>query len=66
MVHVGEVSVGDGNWRTDNPGGRIEVGQETVYLRNNVRDNQVIELEYNRNNDSNLYTDVAAKAMSTH
>ncbi|MEL0583768.1 MAG: tandem-95 repeat protein [Candidatus Thiodiazotropha sp. (ex. Lucinoma kazani)] len=54
-------SVGDGNWRTDNPGGRIEVGQETVYLRNNVRDNQVIELEYNRNNDSNLYTDVAAR-----
>ncbi|MCU7878914.1 MAG: retention module-containing protein [Candidatus Thiodiazotropha sp. (ex Lucinoma borealis)] len=54
-------SVGDGNWRTDNPGGRIEVGQETVYLRNNVHDNQVIELEYNRNNDSNLYTDVAAR-----
>ncbi|MEW8135994.1 MAG: retention module-containing protein [Candidatus Thiodiazotropha endolucinida] len=56
---VDHASVAGGIWDTANSGGLIEVGREFVYLRNGVRDNQVIELEHRRGDTSNFFTDLA-------
>ncbi|MCG7978895.1 MAG: retention module-containing protein [Candidatus Thiodiazotropha endolucinida] len=56
---VDHASVGGGIWDTANSGGLVEVGMEFVYLRNGVRDNQVIELEHRRGDTSNFFTDLA-------
>jgi VCBS repeat-containing protein len=50
-----------GVWRTDNNGGTVEVGDAATYL-NNGSTNQVIELEQDPRDRSNLYTTVAVEA----
>ncbi|MGH8331837.1 MAG: Ig-like domain-containing protein, partial [Pseudomonas sp.] len=63
----GDVNVsklGNGVWHTDNSGGRVEIGKASVYGAG--ADNQVIELERNAGDASNLYTTIDAKAGSTY
>ncbi|WP_218281374.1 tandem-95 repeat protein [Pseudomonas sp. 478] len=64
---VGDVNVsqlGNGVWHTDNSGGMVEIGKASVYGAGG--DNQVIELERNAGDASNLYTTIDAKAGSTY
>ena len=51
-----------GIWRTDNPGGFVEIGTQNTYVGGAASSNQVIELENNAGNVSNLYTNVATVA----
>ncbi|WP_218244358.1 tandem-95 repeat protein [Pseudomonas sp. FW305-20] len=63
----GDVNVsqlGNGVWHTDNRGGMVEIGKASVYGAGG--DNQVIELERNAGDASNLYTTIDAKAGSTY
>ncbi|UVL40665.1 retention module-containing protein [Pseudomonas sp. B21-040] len=63
----GDVNVsqlGNGAWHTDNNGGMVEIGKASVYGAGG--DNQVIELERNAGDASNLYTEIAAKAGTTY
>nr|WP_161990864.1 Ig-like domain-containing protein [Pseudomonas caspiana] len=63
----GDVNVsklGNGVWHTDNSGGMVEIGKASVYGAGG--DNQVIELERNAGDASNLYTTIDAKAGSTY
>ena len=63
----GDVNVsqlGNGVWHTDNNGGRVEIGKGSVYGAGG--DNQVIELERNSGDASNLYTKIDTKAGSTY
>ncbi len=55
-----------GIWHTDNPDGKIEIGQENTYLKNQVTTNDVVELEGNRGDSSNLYTVISAEAGETY
>ncbi|WP_339412241.1 tandem-95 repeat protein [Pseudomonas sp. EA_35y_Pfl2_R5] len=52
-------------WQTDNPGGQVEIGQQSVYMGGNST-NQVIELERNSGDASNLFTNVTATAGATY
>ncbi|WP_301102170.1 tandem-95 repeat protein, partial [Propionivibrio sp.] len=45
-------------WKTDNPGGLVEIGYENVYVSAGSATNRVIELEANTGDASNLYTDI--------
>ncbi len=56
--------LGNGVWHTDNRGGAVEIGKASVYGAGG--DNQVIELERNAGDASNLYTTVDAKAGTTY
>ncbi|EJM11042.1 type 1 secretion target domain containing protein, partial [Pseudomonas sp. GM21] len=56
--------LGGGVWHTDNNGGMVEIGQGSVYGAGG--DNQVIELERNSGDVSNLYTEIATKAGTTY
>ncbi|WP_283182431.1 retention module-containing protein [Pseudomonas svalbardensis] len=63
----GDVNVsklGNGVWHTDNRGGMVEIGKASVYGAG--ANNQVIELERNTGDASNLYTTIDAKAGSTY
>ncbi|MHC8359043.1 retention module-containing protein [Pseudomonas sp. LS2P72] len=63
----GDVNVsklGNGVWHTDNSGGMVEIGKASVYGAG--ANNQVIELERNAGDASNLYTTIDAKAGSTY
>jgi large repetitive protein len=52
-------------WQTDNSGGQVEVGQQSVYMGGNST-NQVIELERIAGDASNLFTNVTAQAGATY
>ncbi|MFZ3205754.1 MAG: Ig-like domain-containing protein, partial [Pseudomonas sp.] len=54
-----------GVWQTDNSDGQIEIGQESVYIGGSST-NQVIELERNAGDASNLYTEITGTAGSTY
>jgi Mg-chelatase subunit ChlD len=56
--------LGNGVWHTDNRGGAVEIGKASVYGAGG--DNQVIELERNTGDASNLYTTIDAKAGTTY
>jgi Mg-chelatase subunit ChlD len=56
--------LGNGVWHTDNRGGAVEIGKASVYGAGG--DNQVIELERNAGDASNLYTTIDAKAGTTY
>jgi len=61
---VGVGKLGNGAWHTDNSGGMVEIGKASVYGAGG--DNQVIELERNAGDASNLYTTIDAKGGSTY
>ncbi|WP_433741254.1 tandem-95 repeat protein [Pseudomonas putida] len=64
---TGDVDVsrlGNGVWHTDNRDGMVEIGKASVYGAGG--DNQVIELERNAGDASNLYTTIDAKAGTTY
>ncbi|MNQ58651.1 Poly(beta-D-mannuronate) C5 epimerase 1 [compost metagenome] len=54
-----------GVWQTDNSNGQVEVGQQSIYLADGST-NQVIELERNHGDASNLYTEITGTAGSTY
>ncbi|MVW90258.1 tandem-95 repeat protein, partial [Pseudomonas sp. PB101] len=56
--------LGNGVWHTDNRGGAVEIGKASVYGAGG--NNQVIELERNTGDASNLYTTIDAKAGTTY
>ncbi len=62
---VSEGSLGGGQWHTGNGGNAVEVGSEGTYINGGSGSNQVIELERNPGDASNLYTTVAAQAGDT-
>ncbi|WP_164624425.1 hypothetical protein, partial [Pseudomonas viridiflava] len=62
---VSEGSLGGGQWHTGNGGNAVGVGSEGTYINGGSGSNQVIELERNPGDASNLYTTVAAQAGDT-
>ncbi|MHC8302408.1 retention module-containing protein [Pseudomonas sp. ZS1P83] len=56
--------LGNGVWHTDNSGGKVEIGKASVYGAGG--NNQVIELERNTGDASNLYTTIDAKAGTSY
>ncbi|MCU8012444.1 Ig-like domain-containing protein, partial [Shewanella sp. SM74] len=50
-----------GTWHTNNNGGRVEIGYESVYITGGSSTNKVMEVEFN-NGDKTLYTDIQADA----
>ncbi|WP_429398761.1 tandem-95 repeat protein [Pseudomonas laurylsulfatiphila] len=63
-IDVDVSKLGNGAWHTDNRGGMVEIGKASVYGAGG--DNQVIELERNSGDASNLYTTIDAKAGTTY
>ncbi|PPK35096.1 hypothetical protein CD175_30345, partial [Pseudomonas laurylsulfatiphila] len=63
-IDVDVSKLGNGAWHTDNRGGMVEIGKASVYGAGG--DNQVIELERNTGDASNLYTTIDAKAGTTY
>ena len=61
-VAVGKL--GSGEWHTDNSGNTVEIGAGTTYGAGTT--SQVIELERNPNDASNLYTTVSAQTGATY
>ncbi|WP_219854450.1 tandem-95 repeat protein [Pseudomonas japonica] len=61
-VAVGKL--GTGEWHTDNSGNTVEIGAGTTYGAGTT--SQVIELERNPNDPSNLYTTVSAQSGATY
>ncbi|WP_219856252.1 beta strand repeat-containing protein [Pseudomonas japonica] len=61
-VAVGKL--GTGEWHTDNSGNTVEIGASTTYGAGTT--SQVIELERNPNDASNLYTTVSAQTGATY
>jgi VCBS repeat-containing protein len=57
-------SLTGGAWHTDNAGNNVEIGAGGIYGTNTS--SQVIELEANSGDPSNLYTNVVATAGSTY
>jgi Mg-chelatase subunit ChlD len=58
-----------GQWHTDNTGGTVEIGKASVYGVNDPKagsGNQIIELERNSGDASNLWTEFSAKAGQTY
>ncbi|MDE1168681.1 MAG: retention module-containing protein [Pseudomonas sp.] len=67
VANVSSVDVsklGNGVWHTDNSGGTVEIGKGSVY--GTGTNSQVIELERNTGDPSNLYTNISAKAGTTY
>ena len=57
----------NGQWHTDNAGGTVEIGKASVYgVTDPKAGNQVIELERNTGDASNLWTEFSAKAGQTY
>jgi hypothetical protein len=57
----------NGHWHTDNTGGTVEIGKASVYgVTDPKAGNQVIELERNTGDASNLWTEFSAKAGQTY
>ncbi|EJM35505.1 hypothetical protein PMI26_05341, partial [Pseudomonas sp. GM33] len=63
-VDVDVSKLGNGAWHTDNRGGMVEIGKASVYGAGG--NNQVIELERNAGDASNLYTTIDAKAGTSY
>ncbi|MBV7552581.1 retention module-containing protein [Pseudomonas sp. PDM28] len=63
-IDVDVSKLGNGAWHTDNHGGMVEIGKASVYGAGG--NNQVIELERNTGDASNLYTTIDAKAGTTY
>ncbi|PTQ72176.1 retention module-containing protein [Pseudomonas sp. GV071] len=66
--HNGNIAVGtlgNGNWQTGNGGNAVEIGSESTYISGGSGTNQVIELERNTGDASNLFTTVSADAGET-
>ncbi|PAV46665.1 hypothetical protein CK486_17435, partial [Pseudomonas sp. HAR-UPW-AIA-41] len=65
-INASSLNTGLGsNWNTDNPGGLLEIGTQATYMGGSST-NQVIELERNSGDASNLFTDITAKAGNTY
>ncbi len=58
-------SLGNGNWQTGNSGNGVEIGSEGTYISGGSATNQVIELERNDGDASNLFTTINADAGET-
>jgi VCBS repeat-containing protein len=58
-------SLGNGNWQTGNNGNGVEIGSEGTYITGGSGTNQVIELERNDGDASNLFTTISADAGET-
>ncbi|WP_447649050.1 retention module-containing protein [Pseudomonas abietaniphila] len=64
-IPVSEFS--NGQWHTDNIGGTVEIGKASVYgVTDPKAGNQIIELERNSGDASNLWTEFSAKAGQTY
>ncbi|OQR26768.1 hypothetical protein BWR59_30415 [Pseudomonas sp. Bc-h] len=64
-IPVSEFS--NGQWHTDNTGGTVEIGKASVYgVTDPKAGNQIIELERNSGDASNLWTEFSAKAGQTY
>jgi VCBS repeat-containing protein len=66
--HNGNIAVGTlggGQWQTGNSGNAVEIGSESTYISGGSSTNQVIELERNTGDASNLFTTVSADAGET-
>jgi VCBS repeat-containing protein len=64
-IPVSEFS--NGQWHTDNTGGTVEIGKASVYgVTDPKAGNQIIELERNAGDASNLWTEFSAKAGQTY
>ncbi|MFK3798211.1 retention module-containing protein [Pseudomonas sp. NPDC088444] len=60
-------NIGSGAWHTDNSGGTVEISAPGTYgVGANAQNSQVIELERNSGDPSNLYTTIDAKAGATY
>ncbi|MGY4531322.1 VCBS repeat-containing protein [Pseudomonas sp. TE3786] len=66
--HNGNVAVGTlggGQWHTGNSGDAVEIGSEGTYISGGSNTNQVLELERNPGDASNLFTTISADAGET-
>ncbi|WP_223544017.1 tandem-95 repeat protein, partial [Pseudomonas sp. BF-B-28] len=63
-TNVDVSKLGNGVWHTDNQGGMVEIGKASVYGAGG--NSQVIELERNAGDASNLYTTIDAKSGTTY
>jgi VCBS repeat-containing protein len=64
-IPVSEFS--NGQWHTDNTGGTVEIGKASVYgVTDPKAGNQIIELERNAGDASNLWTEFSAMAGQTY
>ena len=61
-----ETSTSTQGWFTHNTDSTVEIGKENTYLRDNVTSNNVIELEKDRGDVSDLYTSIDTKAGETY
>jgi len=61
---VGVDKLGTGEWHTDNSGNTVEIGSGATYGAGTT--SQVIELERNPSDPSNLYTTVSAQTGATY
>ncbi|MBD8708414.1 retention module-containing protein [Pseudomonas sp. CFBP 13711] len=60
-------NIGSGAWHTDNSGGTVEIRTPGTYgVAGNSNNSQVLELERNSGDPSNLYTNIDAKAGATY
>ncbi|MCF7557851.1 retention module-containing protein [Pseudomonas petrae] len=60
-------NIGSGAWHTDNSGGTVEIRTPGTYgVAGNSNNSQVLELERNSGDPSNLYTNINAKAGATY
>ncbi|MGE6386213.1 retention module-containing protein [Pseudomonas sp. NPDC078416] len=60
-------NIGSGAWHTDNSGGTVEIHTPGTYgVAGNSNNSQVLELERNSGDPSNLYTNIDAKAGATY
>ncbi|MDH0748953.1 retention module-containing protein [Pseudomonas sp. GD03842] len=59
--------IGSGTWHTDNSGGTVEIGAPGTYgVGSDPRNSQVIELERDSGDPSNLYTNIDVKDGATY
>ena len=61
-----QTSTSTQGWFTHNTDSTVEIGKENTYLRDNVTSNNVIELEKDRGDVSDLYTSIDTKAGETY
>ncbi|MGA3682251.1 retention module-containing protein [Pseudomonas graminis] len=60
-------NIGSGAWHTDNSGGTVEIRTPGTYgVTGNSNNSQVLELERNSGDPSNLYTNIDGKAGATY
>ncbi|WP_271194379.1 retention module-containing protein, partial [Pseudomonas turukhanskensis] len=63
--NIGVGTLGGGAWQTGNSGNAVEIGSEGTYISGGSGTNQVIELERNPGDASNLFTTINAEAGET-